>query len=398
MLKDAHLRSAQPRSAALSDGLVRGLYFFPGSEAGRGKWILRYKSPTTGKRRDMGLGMYPEVSLADARAAAGTARQLINTGQDPIDVRNNASLRTKTVPTFAEAARSAHSELKPGFKNAKHADQWINTLEDYVFPALGERPVDTLTAADFANALRHIWLSKTETASRVKQRCDKVMNWCAAHGYIVASPVSVVDHLLPAQPGKRERVVHHPAMPWRDLPGFFQTEFREKPSSSTRLMLEFLILTAARSGEVRGMCWNEIDLQKRIWTVPAERMKAKVAHRVPLTQRACEILANLSAEDRDALVFQTRKGTAFSDMALTKLLRDAGAQSDTPGRIATAHGFRSSFRDWASENGYSRDLAEKALAHTIKNATEAAYHRTDLLEQRRAMMEAWETHCTTNNN
>jgi integrase len=398
MLTDARLRRAQPKGAALSDGQVRGLYFFPGSEEGRGKWILRYKSPTTGKRRDMGLGMYPEVSLVGARAAAASARQMINVRQDPIDARNNANLQMKTVPTFEQAARLAHAELKPGFKNAKHADQWVNTLEDYVFPALGARPVDILTAADFANALRQIWLTKSETASRVKQRCDKVMNWCAAHGFIVASPVSVIDHLLPAQPGKRERVVHHPAMPWRDLPGFFQSEFREKPSSSTRLMLELLILTAARSGEVRGMCWNEIDLQKRIWIVPAERMKAKVAHRVPLTPRACEILTDLHTKDRDALVFQTRRGTAFSDMALTKLLRDTGAQSDILGRIATAHGFRSSFRDWASENGCPRDLAEKALAHTIKSATEAAYHRTDLLEQRRAMMQAWETHCATSKN
>lgn len=280
-----------------------------------------------------------------------------------------------------------------GRPSSKHADQWINTLEDYVFPHIGHRTVDTLRAVDFAETLRPIWLTKPETGSLVRQRCDKVMSWCAARGYIIGSPLSVVDHLLPKQPGKRERVVHHPAVPWTDVPAFFQRELIGKPTSATRQMLELLILTAARSGEVRGMEWNEIDLAARVWTIPASRMKAKQAHRVPLSGRCIQILQSRYEDGCQGLVFQTRKATAYTGMAMTKLLRDANVKSDIPGRIATAHGFRSSFRDWASEHGYPRDVAEKALAHTIKNQTEAAYHRTDLLEQRRNMMEEWEGHC-----
>ncbi|MCV0426322.1 MAG: tyrosine-type recombinase/integrase [Roseibium sp.] len=397
MFTDAKARKCKPGDKAISDGAVRGLYFFPGASLGKGKWVFRFKSPETGKRRDMGLGSYPVVSIKIAREEAFRARRLLESGKDPIEDRKRAlegEKRKLSLPTFAEAARQVHEDLKPGFRNKKHSDQWINTLEQYVFPSIGRVQVSNLTPADFAVALKPIWLEKPETASRVKQRCDAVMKWCAAHGYILASPVSVVSQILPKQPGKRERVANQPAVPWRDVPVFVRDVLRSGLQTPTKLMLEFLILTAARSGEVRQMEWTEIDFDNRVWTLPAQRMKAKVAHRVPLSPYLLELMEGVKEGadlEKTSLVFPSRKNTPVSDMTLTKCLRDNNVASDTPGRIATAHGFRSSFRDWASENGYPRDLAERALAHTIRNATEAAYHRTDLLEQRREMMLAWES-------
>jgi integrase len=255
----------------------------------------------------------------------------------------------------------------------------------YVFPTIGRIPVNELRPQDFANCLKPIWLVKPETASRIKQRCDAVMISCAALGFVVAGPVGVVAALFPKQPGKRERVEHQPALPWRHIPEFVRDLLHAGPTTDTKSMLEFLILTVARSGEVRMMTWDEVDFGKAVWTIPALRMKAKVAHRVPHSTRAITILKSRQSASREqgALVFPSRKNTLISDMTLTKFLRDHSVRSDVAGRVATAHGFRSGFRDWASEHGYPRDLAERALAHTVRNATEAVYHRTDLLEQRR---------------
>lgn len=396
MLTDAKARKIAPSDKPISDGGVSGLYLFPSTKTGIGKWIFRYVSPQTKKRRDMGLGRYPDVPIRDARSTALEARRLLDSGRDPLEFKRESDAKARSatlIPTFEAAARQVHADIAPGFKNEKHAAQWITTLERYVFPHIGSMVVTHLSAADFATAFRDIWLSKPETSSRIRQRCDKVMGWCAAKGFILASPVAVVDMLLPRQPGKRERTEHHPSVPWRDVPNFVSSILRTGRPSQTKLMLELLILTAVRSGELRGMRWGEIDWEARIWTVPASRMKAKVAHRVPLAERAIEILtavrANKARTDQD-LVFVSRTGTAFSDMAVTVLLRAHNVPSDTPGRIATAHGFRSSFRDWASENHHPRDAAERALAHTVRNSTEAAYHRTDLLDQRRILMNLWE--------
>jgi integrase len=397
MLTDAAARKLEPGSKPRRDGTVKGLQLIPSQTKGQGKWNFRFVSPVTGKRRDMGLGTYPSVSITAARRAAWEARDVIAAGGDPLEVRRAAEQERRmetSMPSFEQAGRQTFEELKSGFKNAKHIQQWIGTLDTYVFPKLGRRPVNELRASDFADALRPIWLSKPETASRVRQRCDTVMNWCAAQDYIIASPVQNVDRLLPKQKGKRERVQHHPAVPWRDIPTFAERVLRAGKPSMGKLALEFLILTVARSGEIRRMEWSEIGWDAAIWTIPKERMKAGVAHRVPLSPRAMEILITRRPEqDFSPFVFPSRNGQSLSDMALTKVLRDANVRSDTPDRIATAHGFRSSFRDWASENGYPRDVAERALAHTIASATEAAYHRTDLLEQRRGMMEAWEISC-----
>lgn len=395
-LSDLKAKNINPGDRNIPDGTVTGLRLEAGKTKGRGKWMLRFVSPETGKRRDMGLGTYPDVSIIDARKAAITARDLIRDGKDPIEARRgdkSKSMVDAQALTFEQAARMVHEDLKPGWKNPKHAAQWITTLEVYVFPKIGPRKVKDLKAKDFADALTTIWIEKPETASRVKQRCSVVMDWCVAQEMCDGNPVGVVVKLLPKQPAARERVAHQPSMAWVDLPEFVTGELRGEQSSLSRLMLEFLILTAARSGEVRAMTWDELDLGKAVWTIPASRMKAKVEHRVPLSARAVDILtAQQEKAEHPALVFPSLRGKIPSDMILTKFLRDHNVMSSVTGRTCTAHGFRSSFRNWASENGYPRDYAERALAHTIRNQAEAAYHTTDLLDQRRDMMEAWSQH------
>jgi integrase len=216
------------------------------------------------------------------------------------------------------------------------------------------------------------------------------MEWCIAQEHIGANPVKSVSSLLPKQPGKRERATRFPALPWQQVREFVTGTLHSDTPSLSAVMLEFLILTAARSGEVRAMEWEEVDFDVAIWTVPASRMKAKVEHRVPLSDRALAILkAQREKADHPTLVFPSVRGKVTTDMILTKFLRDKKVPSDVKGRCATAHGFRSSFRNWASENGYSQEAAERALAHTIKNSAEWSYHRTDLLDQRRIMMQGW---------
>lgn len=294
--------------------------------------------------------------------------------------------------SFEQAARQLHETLKPGWKNMKHGDQWINTLTTYVFPTIGTQQVADLKPADFAQVLTPIWLSKSETASRVKQRCHAVMKWCWGRELVSGNPVDIVDTLLPKQPSAGIRVQHHPSVPWRDIPAFFDRVLVGR-DNVTKDRLEFVVLTAARSGEAREAMWDEVDLTKAVWSDPASRMKAGKAHRVPLSVKAVEILERRNKLSKgSALVFPAPRGGQLTDMVLTSFLRKHKAPSDVPGRTATAHGFRSSYRDWASENGYARDLAERALAHSIKNQAEAAYHRTDLLEQRRPMMDDWAKH------
>lgn len=395
-LTELKAKRIAPDDKPLAHGGVEGLWLHPGNAKGQGKWILRFVSPVTGKRRDMGLGPYPRVGIADARQRALEARQLIDSNKDPIqerDAARAASKATAEAMTFERAAQQVHEERKPGWANPKHAEQWLTSLRDYAFPKIGKRKVTELSAADFAEALRPIWLKKAETATRVKQRCHMVMKWCCAHGMIISNPVDNVGHLLPPRSAALERTRHQPAMPWRDIPAFVQKSLSDGNRNVSRALLEFVILTAARSGEARAMKWEEVNFGVWVWTVPAERMKAKVLHRVPLSGRAMQILRKQrDLHPGSELVFPSVRGLVLSDMVLTKFLRDHQAHSSEPGRTATAHGFRSSFRDWASENGYPRDLAERALAHTISNEVEAAYHRTDLLEQRRAMMEKWAQH------
>lgn len=331
---------------------------------------------------------------AEAGKRATVMRVALAEGKDPLDEKAKVE-EAPTLPTFKDATQALYKDLLPSWKNPKHAQQWINTMVEYVFPTLGAKLLKEIEPRDIADALKPIWLDKAETASRVKQRIHAVMAWGWAHGYCQSNPVDVVTHLLPQQPGKAIRTQHHPAMPWRDIPAFVNTHLKSttRPDLS-RSLLEFVILTACRSGEARGMTWAEVDLQNKIWSIPAERMKAKTPHRVPLSARALQILIAQKGHHENLVFPSIRDQVQLSDMAITSLLRRLKVPSDTPGRIATAHGFRSSFRDWCSEKGYSRDLAERSLAHTIKDKVEAAYHRTDLLEQRRNLMNAWENFVT----
>lgn len=389
ILTDTKARNMKPDDKPIAHGGITGLALHPSGTKGRGKWVLRYVSPVTGKRRNAGLGTYPDVGIADAGKLGQEMRDLIAQGKDPLE-KTALTENKPQIPTFEDAAKQVHANLLPGWKNQKHGKQWISTLEQYVFSTIGSMTLDSILPANIAEVLQPIWLDIPETASRVKQRIHTVMAWGWAHGYCSSNPVDVVGHILPQQPSKSVRTEHQPAMPWRELPQFVQNIVRSSQRYNvTRLALEFLILTACRSGEVRGLKWSELDLHKLIWTIPAERMKAKQPHRVPLSPRCVQILNEVKGFHDDLVFPSSRDLVELSDMAFTSFLRRVNAPSSTPNRVATAHGFRSSFRDWCSELGYARDLAERALAHTVQNKVEAAYHRTDLLEQRRKMMLEW---------
>ena len=389
LLTDTKARHLKPEDKPLPHGGITGLTLHPSSTKGHGKWVLRYVSPVTQKRRNAGLGSYPEIGIADAARLAQSMREKLANGQDPLEVKKAASKREVT-PTFEDAARKVHAELLPGWKNEKHGKQWITTLESYAFPFAGKLSLDAMTPATVADILRPIWLTLPETASRVKQRIHAVMQWGWAHGYCVANPVDVVGHLLPQQPSANIRVEHQPAMPWKTIPFYIASHVcSQEHYNVSRALLLFVILTACRSGEARAMRWSEIDFINKIWTVPENRMKAGVIHRVPLCDQVISVLERIKGLHEQLVFPSPRKQTILSDTVLTMFLRKTEALSDIPGRMAVAHGFRSSFRDWCSENGYPRDLAERALAHTVQNKVEAAYHRTDLLEQRRPMMQAW---------
>lgn len=364
------------------DGEVKGLYLRVTDSGARG-FLLRYM--LAGRRRDMWLGSTREMTLAQARDEAREARKLLKKRIDPLDVRHREQADRKRQAglaewTFKKAAEAVHETLRPGWKNAKHADQWINTLTTYAFPKIGERPVGDIAVGDVLDVLRPIWNKKAETARRVRQRLDAVMRWAVAHDYATTNPVEAAVELLPKQ---RAAVEHHAAMPYKDVPAFLTALDKRTPSSGA-LALKFTILTAARSGEVRGATWGEIDLQAKVWTIPAERMKADREHRVPLSDAALALLkqARELYGDDDGLIFPGTKGKPLSDMTLGAVLKRMGVDY-------TVHGFRSSFRDWCADNGISRELAERALAHAVADKTEAAYNRTDQFEQRRPLMQAW---------
>ncbi len=348
---------------------------------GRGSWILRIQAD--GKRRDIGLGTLSDMGLSDARESARAIRKQLKAGIDIVAERKKAEV---VVPTFSEAAKMVHSEHKAAWKNGKHQDQWINTLESYVFPRIGNHLVSDIEGPAIRDVLAPIWLTKPETARRVRQRIGAVLDWACAKGFReTEAPLRSIARGLPRQPRTKS---HFDAMPFPEIPAFMQS-LRERQSVG-RLALELLILTAARSGEIRGCEWKEIDLSKRLWTVPAKRMKAGVTHVIPLSDAALDVLARAEKVRAAAsdLVFpgQTPK-RPLSDMTLLKILRD----KDLP---VTVHGFRSSFRDWVAEKTeFPGEVAEAALAHTIPNKVEAAYRRTDFLEKRKALMSAWAQFC-----
>jgi len=386
-LTDAKARTIKPSDKNFADGAVTGLTLQPTATKGRGRWNLRFVSPVTKRRRDMGLGVYPDVSIAEARRQAIEARQLIGKREDPIDAREK--LKATPRMTFEQASRQMHDQQNSGWSQ-RHSQTWINSLQMYVFPIIGSRPVDSLLVDDFRKVLDPIWLKLPETAVRVKQRCKAVMDWCMAQGLINGNPCTVVERLLPRMPGANIRTTHQPSMPWKDVPDFVENLLHDGTVGTCREAMEFLILSAARSGEVRKMRWAEVDLEKKVWTCPAENMKGGIHHRVPLSWRMVEILESQKRKAlQSELVFPSPRGKFLSDNTLSRFLRDHKVLSDAPGRTAVVHGFRSSFRDWGAENGYPEHILEECLAHKERNAVVASYKRTDLLEQRVDIMNAW---------
>lgn len=367
----------EPGRYSDGDGLILDI-----GASGRGSWVVRVQSG--GKRRDIGLGSLSALSLAEAREEAARVRREVRSGIDPVAERKKVR---EVIPSFREAAVLVHAEHKAAWKNGKHQAQWISTLETYVFPSIGNRLVSDIEGPAIRDVLAPIWLVKPETARRVRQRIGTVLDWSYAKGFrTTEAPMRSLARGLPRQPKKRG---HFQALPFNEVPAMIVS--LRKRLSVGRLAFEFLILTAARSGEVRGCTWSEIDLKKELWTIPAERMKAGKAHAIPLTDAALAVLdrAKLFRCKASDLVFPGQNPKrAMSDMTLLKILRDMDAG-------VTVHGFRSSFRDWvAEETSYPGEIAEAALAHAIPNKVEAAYRRTDFLEKRRGLMTDWAVFCT----
>ncbi len=357
----------------------RGLYLYVKASGSR-SWVLRFQ--VQGRRRDLGLGAYPEVSLALARERASEARTLIAIGGDPI------AKKQQTKPkTFKDAALELIESKRHGWKSAKHAAQWTATLEAYVFPKIGQVQASKVETADVISALAPIWTTKPETANRVRQRIEGVIDYASALGIRAGDNPARwrghLDHLLP-KPTKVRAVKHHAALPHSDIADFM-TDLATRNGIAANA-LGFTILTAARSGETRGMTWSEVDLDKAIWTIPPQRMKVAKEHRVPLSKTAIAFLG--PRREASALVFESevKPGKPISDMTMTAVLRRMKRNE------ITVHGFRSTFRDWAGETtGFPREVIEAALSHGIKDKAEAAYARSDLFDKRRKLMEAWES-------
>lgn len=345
-------------------------------QRGSKAWLQRIV--IKGKRRELGLGSVDFVSLAEARATAYENRKQARSGGDPLQDRR----AQREIQTFEEAARAIYDMLRPTWKNPKHAAQFISTLETYVFPKMGRTKVSDVTSADVLDVLRPIWVEKAETASRVRQRISKVMKWGIAQGWRKDNPAIGISNALPKQTAPRQR---RKAMDHAEVPAFLVALHKSQAGVSTRLCLEFLILTCARSLEARGTRWDEIDLDAKAWNVPADRMKMKRPHRVPLSPRAVAILKDAEALRGDGdLVFPgTKPGKMLSDMTLSKLVKELGFPVDV-------HGFRTSFRTWTQEKtSFPNEIAERALAHVVGSDVERAYARSDLFEKRRKMMNAW---------
>jgi integrase len=354
-----------------------GLYLRVSKTGGK-SWILRCR--VHGVKRDIGLGGVAMVSLADARTKAVEMRTVARTGGDPLAERS----RAKGIPTFEEAARSVWREqIETTARNEKHKAQWINTLRDYAFPIIGNRRVDVIRSGDILRVLQPIWLEKPETARRVRQRLRMVFDWSiAAQHREISNPLAGIEKALPKQ-GDKTR--HHTALPFAELPGLM--ERLASAEGVGAMAVRYAILTAARSGEVRGARWSEIDLDAAVWTIPGERMKAKEEYRIPLTAEALAVLEQVRGLDDDLVFPGRRRGRPLSDMSLTAVLK----RLNVP---VTVHGFRSTFRDWTSERkNVPRAIAEMCLAHTVGNAVERAYARSDLFDKRRDLMQRWSLFC-----
>ena len=377
----------------------RGLYgdggglFLQVSPSGTKSWVFRYKE--AGKLRVMGLGPLHTISLADAREKARECRKQRLEGKDPIEERKvgraAARLDAAKVITFKECAEGYIAAHKAAWRNAKHAYQWPATLNTYVYPHFGALSVQSVDVTLVMKALEPIWSAKPETASRVRGRIESIIDWATARGYRHGeNPARWRGHLenLLANRRKIRRVEHYPALPYAEI-GTFMAELRRQDGVGARA-LEFAILTAARTGEVIGAMWGEINMADRLWIVPAERMKAGKEHRVPLADAAIAILEKMQTIGSGASVFPGgRRGRPLSGMAMLMLLRRMGYGD------LTVHGFRSTFRDWTAEcTTFATEVAEMALAHTVSDKVEAAYRRGDLFQKRSQIMEAWAKFCS----
>ena len=372
VLSDRHVRT-EGRPGMYADG--NGLYLRV-DPSGAKRWVQRIV--IRGKRRNLGLGGFPLVSLKEAREKAINNRKLARSGGDPL-----VEKRRRAVPTFAEAARRVIEFHRPTWSSVKHAGQWEMTLSAYVFPQFGDRPVDQVTGEDVLSALTPIWNDKPETARRVKQRISAVMDWAVANGYRADNPAGrTMNQVLPR--GSRTKT-HHRTVPYSEVGEVLRLVRESEAETVTKLSFEFLVLTAARSREVREARWQEVDFDSKTWTVSAERMKAGREHRVPLSERAVEILreAKKTYNGSDLIFPAPRSGGILSDMTHRNVLRKLGIN-------AVPHGFRSSFRDWAAEcTDTPHAVMEAALAHVVANSTEAAYARSDLFQRRRQLMGSW---------
>jgi integrase len=357
--------------------------------AERRSWLFRYQRQ--GKAREMGLGSFPVVSLADAREKAQAARKLLSNGIDPLDQRKAehqaAEIEEARATTFAEAAEACIASHEAGWRNAKHAAQWRSTIQTYAAPVIGAKACNAIETNDILKVLQVIWTKKPETATRLRGRLEMILSYATARRWREGpNPAVWRGHLQLLLPSRRKvaPVQHHAALDWREAPAFMK-KLRAREGMGARA-LEFAILTAVRSGEVRGAQWAEIDIDTAEWVIPAERMKAKREHRVPLSEPAIALLREQAKlRDGSGLVFLgQRHGVVMSDMTLTAVLRRMGR-----GEL-TAHGFRSTFRDWAAETtAHPNHVVEKALAHAISDRTEAAYRRGDLFEKRATLMDDW---------
>lgn len=360
-------------------------------------WVFRFVGPD-GKRRNMGLGPLSSVSLSVARKQAALLREKVKHPTEPVDPlaqRQETKLAQKLSKrkqmTFKSCALAYIEAHRAEWKSAKHIQQWENTLSAYAYPVFGDLPVAAVDDALVLKVLMPIWESKTETATRLRGRIECVLDWATfskfRDGLNPARWKGHLDNSL-AKPNKVSKVIHHAALPYTEI-GPFMADLRLREGSGAKA-LEFAILTAARSGEVRGATWDEIDLRNKLWTIPANRMKMGKEHRVPLSNTAVKLLENLMQVENEKYLFPSiKKNTPVSDMTLTAVLRRMGKE-------VTVHGFRSTFRDWAAEaTNYPGDMAEMALAHSIGDKVEAAYRRGDMLLKRYRMMNEWADYCST---
>lgn len=379
----------------LTDRMVREMkqrgYFGDGgglwlqvSKSGSKSWVFRYTR--NGQTHELGLGSYVNVPLGTARQKAEAIRHALGRDEDPLAARIAARAAAAARLTFAQCAEQYIAMHSPGWKNPKHADQWTNTLDTYAMPVIGKLDVGLVDTQHIVQILEPIWVSKNETASRVRGRLERVLAWARTRGLRTGdNPATWRNHLdtLLPRPASVQQQKHHAALPFKDIHAFV-TELHAQPGVTARA-LEFTILTATRTGEVIAATWEEINLREEVWIIPKTRMKAKREHRVPLSSRAVELLKQMKKARKSDFVFPGWKaGTGLSNMAMLQLLRKAGYSE------LTVHGFRSTFRDWCAEmTSYPRELAEAALAHTLSNKAEAAYFRSDMFEKRREMMQAW---------